>query len=91
MIKARCLSADSALVSEHGDRLGRILSNALTKRNHTPTTVEIDGRYAYVHEQGADYTLRFYVPSEAYDALARHEEYGGEGFVVELLPSDDAG
>ncbi len=24
---------------------------------------------------------------EAYDALARHQEYGGEGFVVELLPS----
>ncbi|HEU0247201.1 MAG TPA: hypothetical protein VFR38_08975 [Gaiellaceae bacterium] len=74
-------------MSEHGDRLGRILSSALTKRNRIPTTVEVDGRYAYVHERGADYALRFFVPPEAYDALARHEEYGGEGFVVELLPS----
>jgi hypothetical protein len=78
-------------VNEHGDRLGRILSNALTQRNHVPTTVEINGCYAYVHEQGSDYALRFFVPSEAYDALARHEEYGGDGFVVELLPSNDAG
>jgi hypothetical protein len=76
-------------VSEHGDRLGRILSNALTTQNHIPTTVEVDGRYAYVYEKGADYAMRFFVPSEAYDALARHEEYEGEGFVVELLPSDD--
>lgn len=89
-IKPRSASSDTAHVSDHGDRLGRILSNALTKRNHVPTTVEVDGRYAYVHEQGADHALRFFVPAEAYDALARHEEYGGEGFVIELLPSDDA-
>lgn len=76
-------------MSKQGDRLGRILSNALTTRNRIPTTVEIEGRYAYVHEKGADYSIRFFVPSSAYDALARHEEYGGEGFVVELLPSDD--
>jgi hypothetical protein len=76
-------------VSKQGDRLGRILSNALTKRNHVPTTVEVEGRYAYVHERGADYAMRFFVPSDAYDALARHEEYGGEGFVVELLPSEN--
>jgi hypothetical protein len=89
-IKAGCFSADSADVSSQGDRLGRILSNALTKRNGIPTTVEIDGRYAYVHEQCADYTLRFFVPSAAYDALARFEEYGGDGFVVELLPSAES-
>jgi hypothetical protein len=77
-------------VSRHGDRLGRILSNALSERNHIPTTVEIDGRYAYVHVKDADHALRFFVPAEAYDALALHEEYGGEGFMVELLPSDDA-
>ena len=80
---------DTGCVSAHDDRLGRILASALTKRNRIPTTVEVDGRYAYVHEKGADYALRFFVPPEAYDALARHEEYGGEGFVVELLPSAD--
>jgi hypothetical protein len=86
-LKRRFSSTDIRPVSGHEDRLGRILSSALTKRNAIPTTVEVEGRYAYVHERGTDYVLRFFVPREAYDALARHEEYGGEGFVVELLPS----
>jgi hypothetical protein len=88
-LKRRFSSTDIPHVSGHEDRLGRILSSALTKRNAIPTTVEVDGRYAYVHEKGADYAMRFFVPSEAYDALARHEEYDGEGFVIELLPSVD--
>ena len=86
-LKRRFSSTDIRPVSGHEDRLGRILSSALTKRNAIPTTVEVEGRYAYVHERGTDYVLRFFVPREAYDALARHEEYGGEGFVVDLLPS----
>jgi hypothetical protein len=86
-LKRRFSATDIGPVSGHEDRLGRILSSALTKRNGIPTTVELEGRYAYVHERATDYVLRFFVPREAYDALARHEEYGGEGFVVELLPS----
>ncbi|HEU0248630.1 MAG TPA: hypothetical protein VFR38_16255 [Gaiellaceae bacterium] len=87
VLKRRFSSTDIRPVSGHEDRLGRILSSALTKRNAIPTTVEVEGGYAYVHERGTDYALRFFVTREAYDALARHEEYGGEGFVVDLLPS----
>jgi hypothetical protein len=88
-LKRRFSSTVIDPVSGQEDRLGRILSNALTKRNHIPTTVEVDGRYAYVYEKGADYVLRFFVPRDAYDALAQYAEYGGEGFVIELLPLHD--
>jgi hypothetical protein len=67
--------------SAQDKRLAKIFEPAISRHNESPTLVRIVDRFAYLYRVGTEQIECFLVPAEAYDQLARWEEYG--------LPEDD--